>query len=63
MSKGRQLPLWQKKIFRMREGKEVLWQEFVTTEFAKPTNEGGVRTEVVPLNRRAKRISWSKKCK
>lgn len=68
MSKARRnaRAVWKKKIYKKEKKKkfdpffkpkEILHSEFIIYAFQKETDFGGVRTEIVPLNRNARRIT------
>ena len=57
----RQMPMWEKKIFatNRKTNEEFLWKTIIQYEFQEETNEQGIRTEIKPLNRKARRIESS----
>ena len=53
--------MWEKKIFatNRKTNEEFLWKTIIQYEFQEETNEQGIRTEIKPLNRKARRIESS----
>lgn len=57
----RQTAMWEKKIFATdrKTNKEFLWKTIIQYDFQEETNEEGIRTEIKPLNRKARRVENS----